>query len=125
FTAEPLRYGLGAEQQDETGIFVIRRFDDEYLEVAKKENGGWKSLYLFKDVAYELSEFSEMCDFQQVSPESHFTKGKVCSIMTENGRKTLTDKNFIFASGGERTETAVESDDEFNTILRNEFAIHS
>ena len=76
FTAEPLRYGLGVEQQDETGIFLIRRFDGEYLEVAKKEDGEGKSLYIFKDIARKLSDFSEMCDFQQYSPESAFYEGQ-------------------------------------------------
>ncbi len=123
FTAEPLRFGLGAEQQDETGIFVIRRFDDEYLEVAKQEDGVWKSLYIFKDIAHKLSEFVEMCDFQQFSPESHFTKGKVCSILTENGRKTLTDKKFLVTAGGEKAETVIESETEFDQILAREFQI--
>ncbi|MEK7854533.1 MAG: arylamine N-acetyltransferase, partial [Acidobacteriota bacterium] len=82
FTAEPLRFSLGAEQQDETGVFVIRRFDDEYFEVAKREGDGWKSEYLFSDVPRDLSEFREMCEFQQYSAESHFTKGRLCSIMT-------------------------------------------
>ncbi len=123
FTAEPLRYGLGAEQQDETGIFVIRRFDDGYLEVAKKEDGSWKSMYIFRDIPRELSDFTEMCDFQQYSPESHFTKGKVCSIMTEGGRKTLTDKKFILAADGEKAETPVESEVEFHRLLEQEFGI--
>ena len=92
------------------GVFVIRQFDDDYLEVAKREGDGWKSEYIFKDIARELSEFAEMCDFQQYSPDSHFTKGKVCSILTENGRKTLTDRKFIVTLDGEKdaiTEIAI------------------
>lgn len=123
FTAEPLRYGLGVEQQDETGIFILRRFDDEHIEVAKKEDGDWKSLYLFKDIARDLSEFAEMCDFQQYSPKSHFTKGKVCSVLTENGRKTLSDKKFIVTADGEKTETAVESEEDFDRMLEQEFGV--
>ncbi|MGB7209768.1 MAG: arylamine N-acetyltransferase [Pyrinomonadaceae bacterium] len=125
FTAEPLRFGLGAEQQDETGIFVIRLFDDEYLEVAKKEDGVWKSLYIFRDISRELSEFTEMCDFQQYSPESHFTKGKVCSIMTDGGRKTLTDTKFVVTSGDQTTETTVDSELDFERTLTQEFGIVS
>ena len=123
FTAEPLRFVLDQEQQDAAGVFVLRRFDEEYLEVAKKDGDGWKSQYIFKDIARELSEFAEMCDFQQYSPESHFTKGKVCSLMTENGRKTLTDKAFIVTSVGERTEVPVGSEEEFDHILGREFGI--
>ncbi len=54
FTVEPLRYALGAEQQDEAGVFVIRRFNDQYLEVAKKEGGVWKSQYIFRDIPRDL-----------------------------------------------------------------------
>ncbi len=123
FTAEPLRFSLGAEQQDETGIFVIRRFDDEYFEVAKREGDGWKSEYLFSDVPRDLSEFNEMCEFQQYSAESHFTKGRLCSIMTDGGRKTLTDGKFIVTAGGEKNESAVISEEEFDRLLLTEFAI--
>ena len=123
FTAEPLRFVLDEKQEDATGVFVIRRFDDDYIEVAKQDSNGWKSQYIFRDIARDLSEFAEMCDFQQYSPDSHFTNGKVCSLMTENGRKTLTDKSFIVTSGGERTERPVGSEAEFGRILNSEFGI--
>lgn len=123
FTAEPLRFGLGTEQQDNNGVFVIRRFNDEYFEVAKRDGDGWKSEYIFKDVPRELSEFTEMCDFQQYSPESHFTKGKLISIMTETGRKTLTGTELIFTAGAQRTRKAIGSDKEFAELLSTEFGV--
>lgn len=123
FTTEPLRFSLGAEQQDPAGFFVIRRFSDDYFEVAKRQGDEWQSQYIFRDVVRDLSEFTEMCDFQQYSPDSHFTKGKVCSILTESGRKTLTDKKFIVASDGRRSELPVRSESEFDEILKHEFDI--
>lgn len=120
FSAEPLSFVLDVEQSDPNGVFLIRRFDDEYFEVAKRVDGEWKSEYIFQDIARELSDFAEMCDFQQYSPESHFTKGKLCSIMTATGRKTLTDSKFIVTASGERIETDV---DDFHETLRNEFLI--
>ena len=123
FTTEPLRYIVGEKQQDDSGIFIIRKFDDEYLEVAKQDNGGWRSEYIFRDIARELAEFAEMCDFQQYSPDSHFRKGKLCSIMVNNGRKTLTDKSFIVTTGEEKNETPVTSDAEFYSLLESEFGI--
>lgn len=123
FTTEPLRFSLGAEQHDPAGVFVIRRFDDEYLEVAKRDGDEWKSEYIFKNVSRELSEFTDMCDFQQYSPDSHFTKGKLCSILTEDGRKTLTDKAFITTIGGKRSESLIGSEQEFNQVLLAEFRI--
>ena len=126
FTAEPLRLVADLEQKDETGTFVIRRFDDGYLEVAKKDGEKWQSEYVFKYFGRALAEFEEMCRFHQTSPESHFTRGKVCSLMLEGGgRKTLTDKKFIKTKGGEKRETEVNSEDEFNEILAHEFGIKS
>jgi len=43
--------------------------------------------------------------------------------MTINGRKTLTDTKFIVTKDGAKTETAVESDDEFDRLLLKEFGI--
>jgi N-hydroxyarylamine O-acetyltransferase len=123
FTAEPLRFVLDEEQTDAAGVFVIRRFDDDDLEVAQRDGDEWKSQYIFKDMARDPSEFAEMCDYQQSSPDSHFTKGKVCSLMTTDGRKTLSDKSFIVTAGGERTELPVGSEEEFERILAREFGI--
>lgn len=125
FTVEPLRFSIGVEQHDPAGVFVIRRFDDEYFEVAKHEGGEWKSEYIFKDTPQELSEFVEMCNFQQFSSESHFTKGKVCSILTEGGRKTLADKSFIVTSAEGRKERPIADEIEFASVLESEFGISS
>lgn len=123
FTTEPLRFVIGEKQQDDAGIFIIRKFDKEYLEVAKQEDGGWRSEYIFRDVRRELAEFAEMCDFQQYSPDSHFRKGKLCSIMIPNGRKTLTEKSFIVTTGDQKREFPVTSEAEFYSLLEREFGI--
>lgn len=62
-----------------------------------------------------------MCNFHQTSPESHFTQGKVCSIMLDGGRKTLTDKRFIETRNGEKKETEINSEDEFMNFWRASF----
>jgi N-hydroxyarylamine O-acetyltransferase len=123
FTAEPLRFILDDTQSDANGIFVIRRRADEYFEVMKNEAGTWRSEYIFRDIAHDLSDFRDMCDFQQYSPDSHFTKGKLCSIMTAGGRKTLTDTSFIVTVDNEKRETPVESDATFYGLLLSEFGI--
>ena len=123
FTAKPLKFVLGIEQKDENGIYRITKFDKDYFLVEKKDGNEWKHEYIFKDKPRELSEFEEMCKFHQTSPESHFTRGKVCSLMTETGRKTLTDKKFIVTKGGEKTEHDVNSDEQFEQILESEFGI--
>ncbi len=124
FTAEPLILQLNVAQKDQTGEFLIKKRDDEYFEVTKKDGENWNSEYIFKDLAHDLAEFTEMCNFHQTSPESHFTQGKVCSLMLENGRKTLTDKKFIETRNGAKNETEIASEDEFNALLAREFEIY-
>ncbi|HRH40180.1 MAG TPA: arylamine N-acetyltransferase [Pyrinomonadaceae bacterium] len=123
FIVEPLKFILEVEQIDTNGTFLIRKFDENYFEVVKKDGENWQSEYIFKELARDLTEFTEMCNFHQTSPESHFTHGKLCSIMNKNGRKTLTDKKFIETINGEKIENEITSDDEFNQILECEFGI--
>ncbi len=123
FAGEPLTFVLDLEQADRTGTFILRRFDDEYFEVAKRAGDEWKSEYIFKDIPRDLLEFAEMCDFQQYSPESHFTKGKLCSVMMANGRKTLNDSKLIFTARGEKTELPIADDAHFCRVLNDEFGI--
>lgn len=122
-SAAPLRLVADLEQPDETGMFVIKRSDDGYLEVVKKDGKKGQSEYIFQPFGRDLSEFAEMCNFHQTSPESHFTKGKVCSVLLENGRKTLTDKKFIETKNGQKSETEIHSEAEFDAHLAREFQI--
>lgn len=123
FTAEPLLFEIDIEQTDDNGIFVIRKLEDDYFEIAKRDGDAWKGEYKFRAVGRRLVQFETRCDHQQDSPLSHFRKGKLCSIMTNGGRKTLTDSSFIVTSGAGRDEVAVGSDDEFYQILKDEFNI--
>jgi N-hydroxyarylamine O-acetyltransferase len=102
---------------------LIRKYDDKYFEVVKKDCGVWRSEYIFTSLKRDLTEFAEMCRFHQTSPESHFTRGKICSLMLPDGRKTLTDGNFIETENGQKKEIVVNSDKQFNRILKNEFYI--
>ncbi len=123
FTAEPLKFVLDTEQNDENGVFSIRKFDEDYFEVVKKEGNEWKSEYIFMTLQRDLAEFTEMCQFHQASSESHFTQGKVCSLMTIDGRKTLTDSKFIKTKNGQKTEIVIDSDEDFQKIVARDFHI--
>ncbi|HMO79850.1 MAG TPA: arylamine N-acetyltransferase [Pyrinomonadaceae bacterium] len=123
FTAEPLKIVEDLVQADRAGEFVVRRYDDRYLEVAKRDGDKWRSQYIFTDNVRELSEFAEMCHFHQTSPDSHFTKGRLCSIMTETGRRTLTDNKYLITDNGRSHERTVGSAAEFDKLLDDEFGI--
>jgi len=123
FAAGPLKIAVGEEQTDREGTFRINELENGALVVEKRRGDGWRPEYMFGMQGRNLAEFSEMCDFQQYSPDSHFTKGKICSVLTTNGRKTLTDRSYIVTTNCDRVETPVHSEAEFNEILMREFGI--
>jgi len=124
FATEPLRFAVDEEQLDSNGVFKIEEADGEAFVVKKQVGDEWKNEYLFTDIERELAEFTAMCDFQQYSPDSHFTKGKICSIMTENGRKTISETSFVLRVDGRPShEEAIRNEDDFALVLEREFGI--
>ena len=123
FSVEPLRIGVYEEQTDREGTFIVRPTEHGAFEIEIRRDGQWVPELLFSRNARDLREFTERNEFQQHSPDSHFIQKKICSILTEKGRKTLTDNKFIVTANGKKQETDVNSTDDFARILRQEFGI--
>lgn len=83
----------------------------------------WKPQYRFALKPYQYSDYTEMCEYHQTSPLSHFTKARICSRLTPRGRITLSEMRFITTEGGERRERPVASQEEYADILREHFGI--
>jgi N-hydroxyarylamine O-acetyltransferase len=83
----------------------------------------WRMLYDFTLVPRRLLEFEGMCRYHQTSPESHFTRNRVCSILTPTGRTTLTDTRLVITEGSERRESALVIAAEYDTALQHYFGI--
>jgi len=99
---------------------------DEFCVVQSREGDqaeDWKPEYRFTLNHYQYSDYSEMCEYHQTSPESHFTKARICSRLTPNGRMTISDKRLITTEAGDRREHLVESQEEYATVLRQDFGI--
>jgi N-hydroxyarylamine O-acetyltransferase len=124
FSVEPLKLETDVEQTDAAGIFLVRRYDDETFEIAKKEDLGWRTEYIFTPLGHDLPEFEERCRWHQTSPDSHFMKNKICSLLTVTGRKTLTDSKYIVTTETGKVGVPVLSSEEFDQILLKEFGIN-
>lgn len=123
FAFSPLKIITGIEQKDARGIFRINQFDEEYLVVQKQIPGGWKNEYLFSLKPRNISEFSEKCYYHQTSPDSHFTQKKLCSIPTQNGRITLTDKSLKITNNESIEEKEIKNEEQFYQLLKEYFSI--
>ena len=91
--------------------------------VQKHEKNGWQPQYRFTEISRTLSDFHDMCAYHQTSPDSHFTQKTICTIATEDGRKTLTDSDLMITKGREKKKIRVSSQKDFNRLLQEHFQI--
>jgi N-hydroxyarylamine O-acetyltransferase len=120
---EPLRLRTGVEQERAGRKFRIVA-ENESLHVERTlPNGAWKREYSFTLEPRELSEFAAMCHYHQTSAESPFTRKRVCTIATAEGRITLSDMKLIVTRGDRREEQLMESEDEWREVLKSQFGI--
>jgi N-hydroxyarylamine O-acetyltransferase len=96
-----------------------------YLILSQRENSHeWKAQYRFTLQPHEYADYDEMCRYHQTSPQSHFTRARICSRATEEGRITLSEMRFITTSGNDRRqERLLTGPEEYAGILRDQFGI--
>jgi N-hydroxyarylamine O-acetyltransferase len=64
-----------------------------------------------------------MCRFHQTSPDSHFTRNRICSLATPDGRVSLSGMKLIVTRDGHREERTLADDQEYAEVLRERFGI--
>ena len=121
FAFSPLQVEPDTIQNDERGNFRIERHDNSYYKVVKRAGEAWVPEYMFTLTKRDLSEFEDMCRYNQTSPLSHFTQNKFCSLATEKGRITVTAKKTKITVGDSVTEVPLESEEEFLEALETYF----
>lgn len=121
---EPLMLDERGEQVQESRAYRILS-DGSYLILMQREAGGeWEAQYRFTLRPHEYADYAEMCRYHQTSPQSHFTRGRICTRATEEGRVTLSEMRLITTSkDGERQERALSTHEEYAAALRDYFGI--
>ena len=122
---EPLRLDFGREQVCQ-GDRVYKIIEDESHLIMMQRQGSdeWKAQYRFTLQPYNYADYAEMCRFNQTSPESHFTKARVCTRATPEGRITLSEMRLITTTAGqERAELLLTNDAEYTSTLKDYFGI--
>ena len=122
---EPLLLDTRSDQMQ--GSRSFRLVDDgHHLTLMRREDGeDWKAQYRFTLQPYTFPDYEETCRFHQTSPDSHFTKGLICSRATEDGRITLSDMRYITTSGPQRLrhEQTLTTRVEYDRVLREQFGV--
>jgi N-hydroxyarylamine O-acetyltransferase len=115
----PLRLDSREEQADPGGIFRIAETADGDLDVLRDG----QPQYRLEPRPRSLADFEPTCWWQQTSPRSHFTRSLVCSLLTGDGRVTLSDRTLIRTAGDRREERTLTGDAEALDAYRTWFGI--
>lgn len=115
----PLRYDSRQEQHDPAGRFCLADAEGGDVDVLKDG----QPQYRIEQRERSLADFIPTCWWQQTSPRSHFTRGTICSRLTEDGRVSISGRTLIRTSGGARTEQHMEADDAVLAAYRDQFGI--
>ncbi len=110
--------------EDAGGNFGILKIEDNVFDLQKLRAEGREPQYRFSTIPRKLSDFKEMCDFQQDSPTSHFRINKLCTIATTGGRITLSDNSLTVSQGGIKEKTVFDDPEEFDVLLKKYFNIN-
>lgn len=121
---EPLRLDERREQRQGRRAFRIDE-DGAHLVLRRRdENEDWKAEYRFTLEPFGYADYAEMCRYHQTSPDSHFTRARICSRATPAGRATLSGMRFITTNeDGHRQERTLANQQEYDAILQEHFGI--
>jgi N-hydroxyarylamine O-acetyltransferase len=121
---EPLLVDERAEQTQGARAFRLEEEGGGRLVLLRRDAGGaWEPQYRFGLEPHTFADYAEMCRFHQTSPESHFTRGRICSRLTTDGRLTLSAARLIETRGGERFERELADEAECDAALLEHFHI--
>jgi N-hydroxyarylamine O-acetyltransferase len=121
---EPLLLDERSEQQQGRLAYRIVPDGARLILMQRDESDKWTPLYRFTLQPYQYADYAEMCHYHQTSTRSHFTKARICSRATSEGRITLSEMHLITTTEeGERQERTLTSREEYADVLRQHFGI--
>jgi N-hydroxyarylamine O-acetyltransferase len=120
---EPLLLRTGIEQAQYGRVFRILNEEDELRVQRQHADGSWKNEYTFTPTPRRLDDFAGACLYHQTSPESPFTRKRICSMATPNGRITLADMKLIITNDGNKQERVLQSEEEWTAVLKLYFDV--
>ncbi len=120
---EPLPLELASEQREGLRAYRIERAREWRVVWQQSYDGVWEPQYGFTLAPRQLGDFAAMCHYHQTSPDSHFTRRRLVTRATPDGRVSLHDERLVLTTGGQRREQPVAGAAQFTTLLREHFGI--
>lgn len=107
------------DQADPAGVFRLRDAGDGDIDVLKDG----ERQYRIERRPRALADFIPTCWYQQTSPQSHFTQGTICSLLTQQGRISIAGTTLIRTSAGVRAEQQLPTHAAVLAAYRDHFGI--
>src|SRR6202034_2183630 len=95
YSTYPLEFSSRDAQHDPAGEFRLTDTAEGDIEVLK--DGAPQ--YRIEPRNRALADFAATCWYQQTSPDSHFTQGSICSLLTPDGRVSIAGRTLIRTAG--------------------------
>jgi N-hydroxyarylamine O-acetyltransferase len=119
---EPIQYDeRGVQTRDGRNYRLDDAGDARVL--WRETASGWEAQYILSPVPHPLADFAGMCHFHQTSPESHFTKGRLCTRATPEGRVTLKEGALVVTTRDGRREEPLPDEAAWHDALARHFGI--
>jgi N-hydroxyarylamine O-acetyltransferase len=118
---KPLPLTDGVARLDRDRKVRLVRADQEWA-YQEDRGDGWQTQYKFAPEPRRLEDFHDMNEWQQSSPDSHFTSQTVCSVLTVEGRATISGGRLIITRDGHREERELPPT-EIEEVLRTQFGV--
>jgi N-hydroxyarylamine O-acetyltransferase len=120
---DPLRLRVGLEQEQRGSYFRIVEEGESLRLERRTTEAGWRTEHLIDLEPHRLEEFAKRRRYHQTSAQLPFTRKRVCSRATPNGRITLSEMRLIATCNDRWEELLLKSDEEWRTVLADQFGI--
>lgn len=119
----PLLMDERGEQVQGRRAYRIDVVGERSVLMQRDEARTWGAQYRFSLEPRVYADFKQMCRYHQISPQSHFTQRRVCSLATPDGRVTISGMKLILTRGDERQERELADEREYVAALHEHFGI--
>eukprot|EP01118_Nematostelium_gracile_P007875 TRINITY_DN2585_c0_g1_i1.p1 TRINITY_DN2585_c0_g1~~TRINITY_DN2585_c0_g1_i1.p1 ORF type:complete len:294 (-),score=61.66 TRINITY_DN2585_c0_g1_i1:24-842(-) len=96
-----------------------------FYSLQSKEKGEFVTRYGFRNlpIGSSFQEYLAGNEWVQNNPHSPFVQSLIATLPTSDGRKTISGNRFILTKNGQKTIKEIESNDELNRLLKEEFGL--
>ncbi|HEX6731508.1 MAG TPA: arylamine N-acetyltransferase [Pyrinomonadaceae bacterium] len=120
---EPLALDERGQQVQRTRAYRIEDAGDRLMLLQSDQSDNWKPQYRFNLQPHVYGDYAEMCLYHQTSPQSHFPQRRISSLLTADGRITLSEGRLITTRGNTKEERDLKDGAEVAKVLREQFDI--